>query len=361
MCQSTVVRKHHPQGNFVNSSTDSTSKNKRYWPRLVIAVLLILLFAVILRFPHTFRAIFRRPVDAGAPGAQLVASRYTGNVRAVPGDCLPAWDTVTEGDYVQYLDSRTYDLDPQGVLLQNYFETFDLAQWQYQPYSIGQFGMVGMQAWCQHNDPIGLEIAIKQADWLLANARYQPHAVWLYDFPNDGFSAPAGWWSGFSSAFDIALLVQVYSVTQERRYLDMATSALEAYTLPVEQGGMQAIMPDNVSVFFEEVAHPQSPPSHILNGHMFALFGLAYYGDHIGGELAPQLVDLGIGAVRNTMHLYDAGDRTNYSLNPLIPKPVTHYAHGIHVRGLRWIAERTGDPLFAVTADLWAAMDGTEW
>ena len=333
----------------------------RFTMRLVLVFSLLLLIAVCLRYPHTVRAIMRRPPDAGAAGDQLVRSHYPAYSGEVLGDCLPAWDTVTDPNYTAFLDTPTFDLDPEGVLLQNYKEDFDIAQWQYQPYSIAMYGMIGMQAWCQDNDTVGLEIAVRQADWLVANAHYQPYATWLYDFPNSGFSAPSGWWSSLANSVAIVLLVQVHAVVGNADYLDVAASALDGFEHTIAEGGVQALMPDGVSIFFEEVASSSSPPSHILNGHILAVFGLAYYADYVGGGIAPQLVSLGTDAVRNTMNYFDAGDRTYYSLNPAASRPVTHYAHPIHVRGLRWMAERTNDPAFSIMADHWEAMDGAEW
>jgi heparosan-N-sulfate-glucuronate 5-epimerase len=152
----------------------------------------------------------------------------------------------------------------------------------------------------------------------------------------------------------IALLTQLHEVTGNSEYLASATAAVRAFDVPMRDGGVRYV--DDGSVWFEEYAHPEAIPSHILNGHIFALFGLDYFADHTGDQLAARLRDEGIAAVRANIHKFDGGNGMLYDLLLRHVRDVHHYHHGINVRGLYWMASHTGDDYFRYWADRFSRM-----
>lgn len=316
-----------------------TRKRLLLWSLALVA--LALLLAILVGSPYRLRALLRAPTTTTTLAQPLLLR-----------PCLPAWDGHTDADYGSLLDD-THRLDGAGVLLVNIAAN----GWQYHPYWITAYGMMALQAWCQFRDVAGLEVAQTQAEWLAANLSPSGAAwVWRYDFPYAGYDA--GWYSAFANGWAIAFLTQMHAVTGDERYHEAAAKALTIYDTAANAGGCRYVMADG-SVWFEEYAAlTDQEPSHVLNGHIAAVFALAYYADHEGDAHADALADEGTAAVKAHMLDFDALDHTLYQLHPLISVPTSLYPHAIHVRGLYWMYARTGDEAFKDVADRWSTYHG---
>jgi hypothetical protein len=268
--------------------------------------------------------------------------------------CYPVHALLFDSHYQAYLDAANFRLDENGALLTDYGTNYKNAGWQYVPQTISSFGMTAAYAWCESGDPVALQLAVNQGEWLLRNAQKRGDFVtWLYNFPNPSFFAPSGWTSGLGNGQAIVLLTQLYLFSSDNRYLAMAQAALKSYQVDMKDGGVRSTLEDG-SVVFEEIAHPDIPVSFILNGHMIAVDSLAFYADATGDATAAALVKSGMQTVRDHLADFDASSTTTYSLGP-IPwgSSRIHYAHGIHIRGLFWMYTRTNDPAFLQYAFIW--------
>jgi len=258
--------------------------------------------------------------------------------------------------------------DQGGVVKYNYGKRFGKAGWQYTPYEISRYGNLALSAWCEYGDQDALEVAYAQAEFLINSAvRFENFWTWEYGFPNTAFDAPPGWRSGLSNSLAVDLLLHLYALSMDERYLEGAKMGAESFLVDVEYGGVAHTMPDNRSIFFEEVAHPEAIRSQILNGHLISLMHTANYLNNyeriIGKDEHFRRVqdqfEKGIEAVLIYKDEFDAGDRTYYCLGLMNTKPPTHYAHRIHIKGLCWLAEVTGDDRFSTTAKRWQQMLNT--
>jgi hypothetical protein len=286
--------------------------------------------------------------------ATLTAIPITINSEDYTRDCGNMHTLSFDSDYHALLESPTYHLDADHIIVTDYGTQFQNTGEQYVPQGITSFGLTAAYAWCEFGDVLALQLAINQADWLVNHAEVRNNFVtWQYHFANASFFAPPGWTSGLGNGQAIVLLTQLYLLGGDTRYLETAQQAVNSYRVAVKDGGVRASREDG-SIVFEEVAHPDIPPSFILNGHMIAVDSLAYYADALGDATAQQLVDEGIQAVRNHLDDFDASSTTFYSLGP-VPwgSSRNHYAHSIHIRGLFWMYRRTGDPTFLQYAFDW--------
>jgi heparosan-N-sulfate-glucuronate 5-epimerase len=109
---------------------------------------------------------------------------------------------------------------------------------------------------------------------------------------------------------------------------------------------------------------PSRPPHHILNGHIFALFGLHDYARSTGDARASELFEKGVDAVRKRLPDYDLGIWSKYSLNPHsgwrdhwnVAAPIYQQ---VHVDQLRFLHAITGDSIFEKWAARWDAQQHT--
>ena len=114
--------------------------------------------------------------------------------------------------------------------------------------------------------------------------------------------------------------------------------------------------------FLEEAA--VLPASHILNGHIFALWGLLELGSVCDepwiGELARAATD----TLRRRLPFYDAGYWSYYSLlgarSGFRSVALLKY-HAFHIAQLRVTAALTGDSYFSDVAERWQGYTGSLW
>lgn len=268
------------------------------------------------------------------------------------GECLPSFVYYNSSNYVISVQTNSVVLNNTGVA-QQHFPWLNGNTYA-TPLTVADWGMRGLAAWCQNQDDIGLRIAFRQAQWFLDTAViHDNYAIWVYPFASEGFNAPANWTSSFGNAFAIALLTQMYALTKDPVYLNMAKLGVNAYDVDVKDGGVKTLMDDGQSVFFEEVAHPQALRAHILNGHMFGVQGLAYFADYTGDETALRLVDEGLDSLQKYLPQFDASIISLYQLSPVLSSYLHHYAHEAHIMQIEWAYERTRAPIFLEYALRW--------
>jgi hypothetical protein len=163
-----------------------------------------------------------------------------------------------------------------------------------------------------------------------------------------------------AQGFALSGLCRAYQETSDDKYMETARRALKALEIPVSEGGLVAI-DEAGNVFYEEWALLPAP--HILNGHIFTLFGLYDYYRATGDGRAHELFEAGADAVRNCLPDYDTGFWSRYSLDT--PRLYNHWTiaapiyQQVHVDLLRFLYKITGDKIFARYANRWEAQQQT--
>jgi len=217
------------------------------------------------------------------------------------------------------------------------------------------------------------------ADWLVRNAEPEsggwPVGVAFNVNRNKYGKAEElgpGWHSAMSQGHAISVLSRAYGATMDRRYMDVALSALAIYTVPSEEGGFVAKFMDKL-VWYEE--YPTKPATFVLNGFMYSLLGLADLVDCLKAhqlqdiymeeyKLASELLRQGLESLRKMLPLYDTGQGSFYDLRHFTmtssqPKPARWDYHAAHVNLLYALSclyedEMERDALL-VAAERWRA------
>lgn len=172
------------------------------------------------------------------------------------------------------------------------------------------------------------------------------------------YLAPPGYLSAMAQGVAASALVRGYTSTGDTAYRDAAVNALKPLKLDVAGGGA-AFLRDG-SVFFEEVASAQ--PCHILNGHLFAAFGLwDVLRLGLGDAELRALHERSIETLLQWLPLYDASGWSYYQLavRDANTRHLAHMSyHQLHIAQLRVYAAMTGHDAFASTANRWEAALG---
>src|SRR5712691_701030 len=151
----------------------------------------------------------------------------------------------------------------------------------------------------------GMSAMLRQARYLRGSQ--DGEGGWRYPVPVLRYSVPPGWYSGMAQGLAISVLLRAAAVTGESSFIDAAVGAANLLLRSTNSGGCSEY--DGCGrPFLEEC--PADPPSHILNGALFAFFGLCEFGTHSGtGIPAPATERL-----RQQLVRFDLGYWSSYDL-----------------------------------------------
>jgi hypothetical protein len=181
-----------------------------------------------------------------------------------------------------------------------------------------------------------------------------------YFFPHDfnwqghaGEELKAPWYSGMAQGEALSVFVQMAAeFPNEPRWRAAADAVFASLLVPWSDTEPSVTHVVDGFLWFEEYACPN--PYQVLNGHIFALFGVYEYWNATHDPAALELFD---GAVTTALHAAELarspGTGSLYCVNPEICianswRSPTY--HPIHIAQFRMLAEMAGEPLF----DDWA-------
>jgi len=180
--------------------------------------------------------------------------------------------------------------------------------------------------------------------WLAAALGAGRHAVdqqhrggrldggWIHHSPFwHTFPVRPPWLSAMAQGEGASLLVRLYGETGEESFVESARRALKPLRVPSSAGGVRALLDGNP--FPEE--YPTDPPSYVLNGGIFALWGLRDVGVALDDSRARAEFEEGVDGFAASIHRWDTGFWSRYDL---FPHPVANLAssfyHQLHISQL---------------------------
>lgn len=249
-----------------------------------------------------------------------------------------------KADYAAYCNA-------EGIPLLDYRGHVGL---QYNPIAIAQWGLGNFNLYTRTGDPERWRRARRAAEWLVreldANEAGVP--VWKHAFDWEYRDLlRAGWYSALAQGQGISLLCRVYRVSGEECFLEAAHAAFGALLLPVAQGGVS--LPDGSDgTWLEETI--VDPPTHILNGFLWALWGVRDYALATGERAAWQLEERCLRTLERHLSSFDCGFWSLYEQSGTrLPMLASPFYHRLHVSQLRISARLFERSLFAETAERW--------
>jgi len=255
--------------------------------------------------------------------------------------------------YMRFAEKADYrgPHDDHGIPLLNYRGQIGL---QYNPIAIAQWGLgtynefhrTGEQAWKRK--------LLLSADWLCDTLARNPQGlyVWNHHFDweyRERLVAP--WYSGLAQGQGISLLVRAHQVSGNNSYLESAGRALQSFLVTTRDGGV-SFTDEHGDIWFEE--YIVSRPTHILNGFIWAAWGVYDYFLATGSRDAVNLFAAAVETLVRNLDKYDLGFWSLYEQSgtrlPMIASP---FYHRLHITQLRVMHRITADANFARYADRW--------
>lgn len=232
---------------------------------------------------------------------------------------------------------------------------------QYNPIAIAQYGLASFNQYQRSREPAWRRRFLRCAEWLATRLTPNAHGVpvWTHAFGwpyRETLVAP--WYSGLAQGSGVSLLVRAAQETGGRDYASAAEAAFRALTVDVADGGVIVTGSDGRPWIEEYIV---DPPSHILNGFVWALWGVWDFARWSGDHAAARRFDRFVDTIERALPRYDCGFWSLYELPvhggaPMLASP---YYHRLHIVQLRVLARMTGRAVFNATADRWARYDAT--
>ena len=225
---------------------------------------------------------------------------------------------------------------------------------QYNPIAVAQWGLGNYNLLRQTGHPSRREKVIRCADWLLTTLDQNSSGVWVWSHHfdweyRDTLRAP--WYSGLAQGQAISLLLRAHLETGNPNYLGASRDAFKAFERAVDDGGV-AFTDARGDWWIEE--YIVRPPTHILNGFIWALWGV-YDMYLVTGENAHHaLYERGVRTLENNLLAYDTGYWSLYEQSGTLLKMLASpFYHRLHIVQLLVMHRLTHSGIFAQFAERW--------
>ncbi len=246
-------------------------------------------------------------------------------------------------------DFSEYEFDREGVPLTRFYRK---PNWQYNPITVCQYGLHHFNKYLRTQKQESKEIFLIQAKWLLHDAEKAVNGaiVWRYQFDLPSYKISAPWISGMAQGEALSVLLRAHQLTGDEKYLDAACGAWEVFKFPVDKGGVIAYFPDGKPVIEE---YPSSEfLIAVLNGFIFAIFGIYDFALYTDNELAHRLFSKLIDSLKDNLHRYDCSYWSYYDLKAPLRLTSKSY-HRLHIEQLNELYEITCEEIFRTFRDRW--------
>jgi hypothetical protein len=241
--------------------------------------------------------------------------------------------------------------DAAGIPLLDYRGKIGL---QYNPIAIAQWGLGNHGLFSRTGTEAGKMKLAAASDWLCKHLERNSHGIWVWNHCFDWeyrSRLRAPWYSGLAQGQGISLLVRAWLELQENRYIEAAERAFGSFLRSTSDGGV-AFTDKEGEVWFEE--YIVSPPTHILNGFIWALWGVYDYYLATGRAEANELFHAGTTTLKKKLDAYDLGFWSLYELSgTVLPMIASQFYHRLHIVQLKIMYRLTGEPVFSEFAERW--------
>ena len=243
--------------------------------------------------------------------------------------------------------------DQKGIPLLNYHGRVGL---QYNPIAIAQYGLGNYNLFRRTGGPERRHKFLAASDWLVGNLEQNPAGLWVWNHHFDWeYRTPlkAPWYSALAQGQGISLLVRTHRETANPVYLETARRAFEAFLKTTAAGGVAYVDGEGYTWFEEAIV---DPPTHILNGFLWASWGVYDYWLCTGDTEARRLFDEAIRTLRDNLSQFDVGFWSLYEQSGTrMQMLASYFYHSLHIVQLRVMHRLTGEPVFADCARRWEA------
>ena len=255
--------------------------------------------------------------------------------------------------YMKFHYKADYDsqFDEEGIPMLDYHGKIGL---QYNPIAIAQYGLGNYNLYLNTNAPEHLKKFYTAADWLLNNLEPNENDifVWNHYFNfeyRDTLLSP--WYSGLAQGLGLSVLLRAFRESSKQVYLDVHQKAWVSMIKTIECGGVIDIDKEG-NYWIEE--YIVNPPTHILNGFIWALWGVYDTWKLVDSSEAEDLFNKCCKTLELNLEKYDNGYWSLYDQAGLpIDNMASPFYHDLHIVQLKIMNLLTKKSIFQQIAEQW--------
>ncbi|MFE6995301.1 cell wall-binding repeat-containing protein [Microbacterium sp. NPDC057659] len=296
-----------------------------------------------------------------------VAGASCGDDPAAPATWNTGGFTFRADVDAPYYDRRTVDVhDPAIVLDSTGLRVLNMGPNGSRvdhPVAYAQYGMSALAEYQETGDTVWLDRATRHAERLI-QIRTERDGAWFYPYLFDWAMASwyrQPWWSGMAQGEALSLFVRMYEQTGDETWRTAADHTWKSLTLPQSAAEPWARLIVGKTLWIEEYAgRGSTQPMRVLNGHIFALFGVYDYWRLTQDPDALRYLDGATASVLEVMPKIRVPGGISYycwQVGCATPRWQNKTYHPIHSWQLDTLARLTGDPRFST----WAATLRKDW
>lgn len=253
-------------------------------------------------------------------------------------DLQPFFRSVARGAYGP--------LDADGLPMVDHGGRIGL---RYNSTTLALYALATFQRYVQGGsaDEVQLAAFRKAVDSLVQRSvTVKEKTYWYFDFDwLGGLKAPFS--SGMTQALCLSALTRAYLTMENPHYLELARGAANAIVETVDKGG--ALVVDDSGTWIEEF--PIRPPPHVLNGFLYAIFGLLDGEQVLESGDSDVVLKACISTLKRNLHRYDLGFWTRYDLQSRLPCSPKY--HLLHINQMEAMYDVTQQGIFREFAIRW--------
>lgn len=255
--------------------------------------------------------------------------------------------------YMPFFEKAHYSgpFDDYGIPLLDYHGKIGK---QYNPIAISQYALGNYNLFKRKKDARYKNAFYLCSDWLVEKLEENKHGlmVWNHYFDFEyKITLKSPWYSALAQGQGISVLVRAYLESGNPKYKIAAEKAYKAFNLDIFHGGVRFIDRKG-DIWFEE--YIVDPPTHILNGFIWALWGIYDYHLCFNDKESVAFFNQAIKTIANNLPHYDCGFWSLYDLsNNKLKNVASPFYHKLHIVQMRVLYRLTGNKIFNCYADKW--------
>jgi len=248
---------------------------------------------------------------------------------------------------VHYTEQIFGDFDANGVPMRGRGEFAT-----YSPISIAQYGLILHDIWTEHKHLFDYKNVMTEClQWFEKNKHaFQSMYVWRNPRKGDHYPLEPNWTSAMAQGEIISFYLRMYQILKDESLLETAQKAYKYMKIEVKDGGV-CRYDEHGDLWLEE--YPTNDrPSYVLNGFIYAVFGLFDLYRVTGDTEVKKDIDACILTLKKNIHTYDAGYWSYYDhyYKELV---MYYYQKNVHVPQLEALFGLSKEPIFLKYAVKW--------
>jgi len=256
--------------------------------------------------------------------------------------------------YMTFEQKADYEgtYDNSGIPMLDYHGKVGM---QYNPIAIAQYGLGNYNLYKKHGDLERFNKFLSAADWLMNNLEINKKDVyvWNHHFDweyRDTLRSP--WYSALAQGQGISVLLRAYKEKGDGIYLKAANKAFISFLKRTSEGGV-SYTDEKGDIWFEEAI--VFPPTHTLNGFIWALWGVYDHYLMTGEETSRDIFDRAVVTITKHLPTYDTGYWSLYEhAGKKLQMIASPFYHSLHIVQLDIMYRLTGIKVFREYSDKWA-------